>query len=88
MPRMARTKSETGIYHVVLRGIKKQRTFEDDEDKKMLIHFSKLKSSSGYGIYGYCLTSITARVLTSMSSIWNSRAAISSCRFSSCLSLN
>ncbi len=58
MPRMARTKSETGIYHVVLRGINQQRIFEDDEDyKKMLINFSKHKSSSGYEIYGYCLMS-------------------------------
>jgi len=33
MPRIARKKSSTGIYHVVLRGINKQRIFEDDQDK-------------------------------------------------------
>jgi hypothetical protein len=32
MPRQERTKSRTGIYHVMLRGINKQDIFEDDED--------------------------------------------------------
>ena len=32
MPRQERTKSGTGIYHVMLRGINKQDMFEDDED--------------------------------------------------------
>ena len=32
MPRAAREKSDTGIYHVMLRGINRQIIFEDDED--------------------------------------------------------
>ena len=32
MPRKERTKSGTGIYHVMLRGINRQDIFEDDED--------------------------------------------------------
>ena len=32
MPRQERTKSGTGIYHVMLRGINKQDIFEDAED--------------------------------------------------------
>ena len=32
MPRQERTKSGSGIYHVMLRGINKQDIFEDDED--------------------------------------------------------
>ena len=32
MPRQERTKSGTGIYHVMLRGINRQDIFEDDED--------------------------------------------------------
>jgi len=31
MPRTRRLKSETGIYHVILRGINKQIIFEDDK---------------------------------------------------------
>ena len=34
MPRRAREKSSTGIYHVVLRGINRQIIFEEDEDKE------------------------------------------------------
>jgi len=32
MPRRARAKSDSGIYHVVLRGINRQAFFEDEED--------------------------------------------------------
>lgn len=32
MPRRAREKSSTGIYHVMLRGINRQIIFEDNED--------------------------------------------------------
>ena len=32
MPRQARRKSESGIYHVMLRGINQQQIFEDSED--------------------------------------------------------
>ena len=32
MPRQARKKSESGIYHIMLRGINQQQIFEDSED--------------------------------------------------------
>ena len=32
MPRGVRLKSESGIYHIMLRGINRQIIFEDDED--------------------------------------------------------
>ena len=37
MPRAAREKSESGIYHVMLRGVNKQQIFEDKEDYKKFI---------------------------------------------------
>lgn len=56
MPRYARRASESGIYHIVLRGINKQVIFEDDEDRekflKTIMHY---KSISRYELYGYCL---------------------------------
>ncbi|MDG5789389.1 transposase [Evansella sp. AB-P1] len=56
MPRKAREKSSTGIYHVMLRGINKQTIFEDDEDKrKFLQTLAKCKEVSGFELYGYCL---------------------------------
>lgn len=56
MPRQKRQKSETGIYHVILRGINKQIIFEDVEDyKKLLGTIESYKKKCGFKIYAYCL---------------------------------
>ena len=56
MPRQARRKSESGIYHIMLRGINRQQIFEDEEDSfHFLETLSKYKEQCGYEIYGYCL---------------------------------
>ncbi len=56
MPRTRRLKSETGIYHVVLRGINKQTIFEDEEDNEMfLLTLDQYKRRSGYKLLAYCL---------------------------------
>jgi len=56
MPRAAREKSLSGIYHVMLRGINKQTLFSDDEDnKKFLQILTDCKNISEYILYGYCL---------------------------------
>lgn len=56
MPRQARKKCESGIYHVMIRGINRQDIFEDDEDTQkfleLLMHY---KAVCGYQIYAYCL---------------------------------
>ena len=56
MPRQARRKSESGIYHIMLRGINQQQIFEDEEDGfRFLETLSKYKEQCGYEIYAYCL---------------------------------
>lgn len=56
MPRQARKKSKSGIYHVVLRGINKQIIFEDDEDRRRFIEtIGRFKNPNRYEVYGYCL---------------------------------
>ncbi|MPN13751.1 hypothetical protein SDC9_161076 [bioreactor metagenome] len=56
MPRLARERSNSGIYHVMVRGINRQNLFEDDEDRQRLIEtIGFYKSISNYDIYGYCL---------------------------------
>ncbi|CVK20869.1 transposase [Sporomusa sphaeroides] len=56
MPRQARVKSESGIYHLVLRGINKQNIFEDEEDRKRFLEtLDFYKNKSGYLLYGFCL---------------------------------
>jgi len=56
MPRKARKKSESGIYHIIMRGINRQSIFEDEEDYQKFIQvIQKYKMQSGYKIYAYCL---------------------------------
>ena len=56
MPRQARIKSESGIYHVMLRGINRQIIFEDEEDNlKFLETLQAYRLICGYEIYAYCL---------------------------------
>jgi len=58
MPRQARQKSTSGIYHIMLRGINQQVIFEDEEDNKKFIETLKTyKAVSGYKIFAYCLMS-------------------------------
>ncbi len=57
MPRAAREKSDTGIYHMMLRGINRQIIFEDDEDyQKYLETLKTYQEKSGYIIYAYWKT--------------------------------
>lgn len=56
MPRKAREKSESGIYHIIMRGINRQSIFEDEEDYiKFIQTIQRYKEKSGYKIYAYCL---------------------------------
>ena len=56
MPRNARKKSATGVYHVVTRGIGKQLLFEDDNDYYYFLRIMyKYKIEQGSKIYCYCL---------------------------------
>ena len=56
MPRSARKKSGTGIYHVMLRGINQQQIFEDSEDcEKFLQILKDCKAISEFKLYAYCL---------------------------------
>lgn len=56
MPRQTRRKSESGIYHIILRGINQQQIFEDEEDSRRFLEtLSKYKEQCGYEIYAYCL---------------------------------
>lgn len=58
MPRAARRKSESNIYHVILRSINKQQLFEDDEDRdKLFTVLRECKELSGFELYAYCLMS-------------------------------
>ena len=56
MPRQARRKSESGIYHIILRGANQETIFHDDEDnRKFLYVLSYYKNVCNYKILAYCL---------------------------------
>ena len=56
MPRVARKQSESGIYHVMLRGINRQQIFEDSEDyNKFLQILKECKAISEFDLFAYCL---------------------------------
>lgn len=56
MPRTERKRSESGIYHIVLRGSNRQTIFEDEEDAiRFLETLQTYRDTSGYKIYAYCL---------------------------------
>jgi len=56
MPRSARVLSETGVYHVMLRGNELKDIFIDDEDRMRFLDVLHTKREQGsYYIYSYCL---------------------------------
>ena len=56
MPRVARRKSATNIYHLMIRGINHQDIFADDEDyKKFTDILARYRAEIEYEIYAYCL---------------------------------
>ena len=58
MPRTAREKSRSGVYHVMLRGSNKQNIFEEAEDYGKMLELIRLsKNQGGVTVYGYCLMS-------------------------------
>ena len=58
MPRRARTQSQSGIYHVMVRGINRQNIFEDDEDRYKYLEILKIcKEVSAFELPAFCLMS-------------------------------
>lgn len=56
LARTPRVKSESGIYHAMIRGVNKQTIFQDDEDRHRFISTMKrYKDMDVYKIYAYCL---------------------------------
>ncbi len=55
MVRSARVKSESNIYHIMIRGINRQLIAVDEEDnQKMKEILEQCKEICGYELYGYC----------------------------------
>ena len=58
MPRRARKLSDSGIYHIILRGINRQLIFEDEDDhSNFLAILQTYKGVCDYQLLAYCLMS-------------------------------
>lgn len=56
MARQARRKSNTGIYHIMLKGMDGRDIFLDNEDRETFIEkLLSARERSGFKLYGYCL---------------------------------
>lgn len=56
MPRKARIKSSSNIYHIILRGINRQIIFEDEEDNiRFLDTLQRFQEQCRYKVFAYCL---------------------------------
>lgn len=56
MPRQARKKSKSNIYHIILRGANRQEIFHDDEDCfKFLDILQRYKQKVQISVYAWCL---------------------------------
>ena len=56
MARMIRRKSESGIYHIMLRGVNRQMIFLSDADNlRFLQILGEVKDISNFSLLGYCL---------------------------------
>ena len=70
MPRKPREKSNSGIYHIMLRGINQQSIFEDTEDYSKFIEFlEKYKPICQYKVFAYCLMSNHIHLLLKIENI-------------------
>ncbi|MEW5919664.1 MAG: transposase [Bacillota bacterium] len=58
MPRAARQRSESGIYHIIVRGTNRQEIFHDDHDRiRYLETLKRFKINDAYKVLGWCLMS-------------------------------
>jgi REP element-mobilizing transposase RayT len=54
MPRHAREKCESGIYHIILRGINRQSIYDEDY-QRFLETIDRVKKPERFQLYGFCL---------------------------------
>lgn len=67
MPRLPRSESSTGIYHIILRSVNQQIIFEEEADyREFLSVLQYSKTKYGLDIYAYCLMSNHVHLLMSV----------------------
>ena len=55
MSRLSRSYSESGVYHILFRGVNQQNIFEEEQDYQELSNtILKVKNDMGFEVYAYC----------------------------------
>lgn len=55
MPRHARQRSMTDLYHVMLRGVDRMVIFRENDDRYMFLNLLRQQASEDFKVYCYCL---------------------------------
>ncbi|MCR4400442.1 MAG: transposase [Syntrophomonadaceae bacterium] len=55
MPRWPRRKSESGLYHVISRGLNRENIFFDDDDRRCFLRTLQRVKPADCRVHGYCL---------------------------------
>lgn len=64
MPRYARRKSNSKVYHVMLRGINRMPVFSNDDDRERFLNtIDRMKKEGRYEILAYCLMNTHSHLL-------------------------
>lgn len=63
MPRTSRKQSESGYYHIILRGVNRQEIFHDDADRSKFLDTLRRYADDGIDILAYCLMDNHAHLL-------------------------
>ena len=62
MSRQARQQSNTGVYHVIQRGVNRMLIFHEDADRRMFLDLLKSQAGEFFKVYCFC---VMERSLTS-----------------------
>ena len=58
LARQARGRCDSGVYHIIMRGVNRQDIFLDNDDfQRFMGTVERVKSGSPFDLYGYCLMS-------------------------------
>ena len=73
MSRTARRMSQSGVYHILFRGVNQQKIFEEKADyKKVKEAIAKVKEEMDFVIYAYCFMSNHVHMVLKEMKYWQS----------------
>jgi putative transposase len=72
MSRQARQQSNTGVYHVIQRGVNRMLIFHEDADRRMFLDLLKSQAGEFFKVYCFCLMDSSYRKNQSLEFLYSS----------------